>query len=1067
MTGIVDFAIKQWRMTIALLVFSVLGGFFALFTISLDAEPDVAIPFVTVQTILPGVSPEDSERLLVKPMEVELKSLDGLKQMDGIGLTSTGMIVLEFTPDFDQDSATDDVIEAVNKARGELPEDAKEPVVEELNTQTLPIIVVNLFGTAPDRELQKRAKELQAALEASSLVLEAKIQGEREELLEAVISPALMESYDISFNELAGAISRNNALVTAGDMKTKSGKFSVKLPGLILNEKDLSSIVIRKNSDGAVVTLGDIGEVRRNFKDRAGYARYQFKPSVSLEVSKRIGENIIDTIEEVNHIVATTTKDWPASVTVELSQDRSIRIKEMIHSLMSSIINAVVLVVIVCIAALGFRSAMMVGLAIPASFLMTVFMFKIQGNSINMMVMFGMILSVGILVDSAIVIIEYADRKLAEGLDRKQAYALAGKRMFWPITSSTATTLAAFLPLLFWNTLPGQFMSYMPKTLIYVLTASLLMALIFLPTIGALIGPRQREHASDSLKSLSGADGDPLSLRGFTGWYARMINSFSKHPFKVFLVIILSVMAIFYWFSKTPHVVEFFTKEGGDEIYVYTKARGNLSVEDQYSLALETENLLKDIEGVKSVFTIAGEGAASSGGFRGPSNIPLDSVSRIFIELKPFDDRPKAEVIEKEIRKRLASAPYLNTEIEVVAMGPPTGKDVTVELTSNNLSHLNAAAKSLNAYFETLPELVEVENTMPLPGIEWQLEVDRVEAGRLGLDVKTIGSMVQFVTEGSLVGFFRPLDSDDELDIRLRFPDTSRDLSALDDLRIMTKKGALPLSTVVKRTAKHRQDRIHRRNQKRVYEVKANTTVGVDPETGLPYATNLTVEKVRKWIETEGNFADDVTTKFLGQDEENRAAGKFFAGAGIATLFMMGVILLWQFNNFWHVVLTLSAVVFSVAGVILGLQFYPYISILLCGTGVLALAGIVVNNNIVLIDTFQYLKRLGYDTHDAVVRTAAQRMRPVLLTTITTIVGLMPMVLALQADLFTGEFSTRGTSTSAIWAPISYVLVCGLGFSTILTLVLTPVLLAGPALWAAKIKAWIVKLRAFLGKHPA
>jgi len=1051
MTGIVDFAIRQWRMTLAILFFSIVGGVLSMFTVALDAEPDVAIPWVTVQVILPGVSPEDSERLLVKPLEAELKSLDGVKQMDGIARTSVGTIVLEFNANFDQNAAVDDVIEAVNKARGELPDESKEPLVEELNTQTLPIIVVNLFGDAPDRKLQKLAKDLQTALEANSKILEAVIQGEREQLLEAVIDPALMESYGLTFDELAAAISRNNTLVTAGTLETDSGKFSVKLPGLIEKASDLAGIVIRTSTDGSIVRVSDIAEVRRNYKDRESYALYQNRPSVSLEISKRNGENIIDTIDIVKEIVADVTKSWPETVNVELSQNQTVQIMDMIKSLISSIVNAVVLVIIVCIAALGLRSALMVGFAIPASFLMTLLMFKIQGASVNMMVMFGMILSVGILVDSAIVIIEYADRKLAEGLDRRDAYALAGKRMFWPIISSTVTTLAAFLPLLFWNTLPGQFMSYFPKTLIYILGASMLMALIFLPTLGALLGPKKRQGARASLKALSGAEGDPLSIQGFTGSYARTINRLARHPLKVFLAIFLLVASIFFAFGATGdgRRVEFFTADGGQEIYVYARARGNTATIDEYKIAKEIEARLHGIEGVQSIFTIAGAGATTVG-FNGPSSVPLDTVSRTFLELKPFDERRSTQEIEVDVRAAVKNMPGLLVEVEILSEGPPTGKDVSVELTSDNLGHLNAAAQSLTAYMENHEALIEIENTMPLPGIEWQLDINREEAGRLGLDVNTIGAAVQFVTEGSLVGFFRPIDSDEEVDIRIRFPKNSRDLSELDNLRIQTSEGALPLSSVVTRTAKPRQDSIQRRNQLRVYEVKGNTAQG--------FTTNQTVTEVKEWIENEANFDGDVAYKFLGQDEENKAAQEFFTMAGIATLFMMGVILLWQFNSFWHVVLTLSAVVFSIAGVLLGLIFYPYVSILLGGTGVLALAGIVVNNNIVLIDTFQYLKREGYSTHEAVVRTAAQRLRPVLLTTITTIVGLMPMVLAVQADLFTGEFSTRGTATSAIWAPISYVLVCGLAFSTILTLILTPVLLAGPGIWWANLKAMFAQL---------
>lgn len=1044
MTGIVDFAIKQWRMTISLLIFFVLGGILSMFSIPLDAEPDVAIPFVTVEVILPGVSPEDAERLLVKPLETELKSLDGLEQIDGIAVTSVGRIVLEFAANFDQETALLDVREAVNNARGELPAEAKEPSVEELNMQTLPIIVVNLFGDAPERTLQTLARELRDAFEANSRILEANIQGEREEVLEAVIDPDLMESYGIGYTEIAGAISQNNRLITAGKLHTNSGKFAIKVPGLIENAQDLSNIVIRSSADGSIVKISDIATVRRTYKDRTSHAQFNGQASVSLEISKRNGENIIETIKDVYAITDRVSKDWPKSVKIALSQDQTISILEMIKSLVSSIINAVVLVFVVCVAALGLRSALMVGFAIPASFLMTIFMFKIQGASINMMIMFGMILSVGILVDSAIVIIEYADRKLAEGLDRKAAYSLAGRRMFWPIISSTATTLAAFLPLLFWNTLPGQFMSYFPKTLIYVLTASLLMAIIFLPTLGALFGPKKLQNPSASLKALSGAEGDPLTIKGFTGSYAKLIHKLAHYPTLVLFTMVAINVVIFGAFANADKNVSFFTADSGDEIYVYARARGNSSAKTDHELAQEIEARLQGVKGVDSMLTISGTGA-TRGGFNGPQSVPLDTISRTFLELLPFEQRPSAQVIEKDIRQRLKNMPGFYTDIEIISQGPPVGKDVSIEFKSTNLEKLNIDTAKVSRYFQDHPALFETENTMPLPGIEWHLDIDRAEAGRLGLNVSSIGAAVQFVTDGALVGFFRPLDSKEEIDIRIRYPNASRDLTALDNIRIQTKEGALPLSTIVTRTAQPRQDAITRRNQKRVYELRANVRPG--------FAINQVVGEVKQWM-ADNAIDPEIEYRFLGQDEENTEAYAFFKAAGISTLFMMGVILLWQFNSFWHVVLTLSAVVLSMAGVLLGLMFYPYISAILCGTGVLALAGIVVNNNIVLIDTFQRLKLEGYSSHDAAVRTAAQRMRPVFLTTVTTIIGLMPMVLAVQADLFTGVFSFKGTSTSSIWAPISYVLVCGLGFSTILTLILTPVLLAAPENWLKSLKRY-------------
>lgn len=1041
-TKIVDFAVHHWRMTLAFLALSVIGGVIAMFNIPLDDQPDVDVPFLNVQVVLPGVSPEDSERLLVKPLETELKSLDGVKVLSGLATTSRGAAIVEFNADFNAETALSDVLEAVDKARGELPEDAKEPVVEEINTQTMPVVVINLFGDVPERALQSRAKALQSRLEANPKILEANIFGEREELLEAVIDPGAMESYGITFNELAGAISRNNALVAAGNIETASGKFAVKLPGLIVNATDLEDIVVRAAPDGSIVKMGDIAQVRRTYKDRTSFARFQGQPSVSIEVSKRVGENIIDTVDDVKVIVEQTTENWPKNIRVELSQDQTSNIISLIRSLTASILNAVVLVFIVCVAALGLRSALMVGFAIPSSFLVTLFILDSQGASINMMNMFAMVLSVGILVDSAIVIVEYADRKIAEGLDRKAAYILAGNRMFWPIVSSTGTTLAAFIPLLFWNTIEGQFMAYLPRTLLYVLTASMFMALIFLPTVGALFGPKAARNPRESLRALSAAEGDPMSIQGFTGKYARLIDKLARRPFLVLLGSLLIVGGILAIFTSKQHTVEFFTETAGDEIYIYARARGNLTPMTQLEIAQQVEAQLYDLPGIQSIFSVAGEGIAG-GGFGLQGNPPVDSVSRTFVELVPFEERAAASDIVKEIRQRIANVPGLLIDIEVVAFGPPIGKDLAIELRSDDLDALRVATQRLTAHMDGVPALADIENTLPLPGVEWQLAIDRAEAGRLGLDVNAVGAAVQFVTEGSLVGFFRPIDSDEELDIRIRYPDQYRDLQNLESLRILTKDGALPLSSVVSKTPKTRVDSINRRDQSRYFEVRANVREG--------YAPNQETTALKDWMATEMDLPDSVEYKFLGQDEESQEAQDFFTKAGIATLFMMAIILLWQFNSFWQVFLTLSAVVFSVFGVLLGWMFSPYISIMLGGVGILALAGIVVNNNIVLIDTFKRLRVHGFSAHDAAVRTAAQRMRPVFLTTITTMVGLMPMALGWHADLLTGDFSSSGAETSSVWQPISYVIIVGLGFSTLLTLIITPVFLAAPNLWYSQV----------------
>ena len=1052
--GIVGFSIRNWRMTIGIMIFAVIGGLVALERLPLDAEPDIPVPFINVRVVLPGISPEDAERLLIRPLETEIKSIEGVKQIDSIAATNVAYVIIEFDISHDQDQAMRDVLEKVDRARSEFPQDAKEPVVEEISTATLPIITVNLWGDVPERELQKRAKDLQSRLESLPQVLEAAISGERVDVLEAILDPAKIESLGITYDEIALAVSRNNSLIPAGAIETDSGKFNVKLPGLIENPSDLADLVVRRGANNSIIRMSDISTVRSGYKDIENIARFNRRTSVSLEVSKRQGENILDTALLVQELVndVSSRDDWPETVNVTYSQSRSVYINDMRRELSSSIINAVILVFIVCIAALGWRSALFVGWAIPASFLIAFFLFFVQGETINMMILFGLILSVGVLVDSAIVIIEYADRKMDEGLPRRAAFQLAGERMFWPIVSSTATTLAAFIPLLFWETITGKFMSYFPRTMIYVLTASMLMALIFLPTLGAVIGFKPKKKANSNAAMLAGGEGDPSQLSGFTGLYARFIRQLIRFPLLVLLAMgILGFLIISVFGASVkgppPKPVEFFTQTPSDQIFVLARTRGNSTPEQSLAIAKELENRIVKIDGVASIYTVAGPGAAGSGGgsFSGPSNVPIDSTVRIYTELLPFAERARPlEDIIVELEKASTGIPGVLTEITAIDQGPPIAKDIGVQISAENRDDLKATTLYVREKLGSIEGVYEIEDSLPLPGVDWEIEVDRAEAGRLGLDVGRIGAALQFVTEGALVGQYRPLNVEEEVDIRVRYPSASRDLAQLDSLRIQTPQGALPISSVVKRVAKPRQDKIERRDLLPFYVVQGNTRKG--------YATNIQVQELQKWFDEEANLPAGTQIKFLGQAEENAAAAQFGMNAAMAIMFMMGVILLLQFNSFYHVFLTLSAVVLSVFGVILGLVFYPYISMILVLTGVIALAGIVVNNNIVLIDTYQRLLANGFSAEDAALRTAAQRLRPVILTTLTTVVGLMPLVLGWQANIFTGEFSTAGSSTSDIWAPISYVVSSGLGFATILTLIVTPVLLAMPTVLWKRIK---------------
>ena len=823
MERIVGLAIANWRITMGLMLFAVIGGLLGLSKLALDAEPDIPVPVINVRVVLPGVSPEDAQRLLIRPMEAELKSLDGLKQMDGIAASSVAIMVLEFNASFDQDKAIQDVIERVNKARGEFPQEAREPVIEEFNTATIPILVVNMFGDAPERELQRRAKNLQRRIEGIPQVLEAKISGERADLLEAELDPALIEATGITFDEIIAAVTQNNALITAGAMQSDAGRFNVKLPGLIEGPDDLADLVIRASPSGAIIRMRDIANVRRTYKDVSTLARFNGVPSLSIEVSKRQGENILATSELIKAVVddVIAQEDWPETINIAYSQERKTYINEMVSSLSSSIINAVILVFIVCIAALGIRSALFVGWAVPASFLMALFLFWVNGQTINMMIMFGLILSVGVLVDSAIVIIEYADRKLAEGLPRKEAFQIAGERMFWPIISSTVTTLAAFIPLLFWDDVTGKFMSYFPLTMIYVLSASMIMALIFLPTMGTLIGPK-KVQSNATLQALAGADGDPLKARGLTGIYVRLINRIIRFPLLVITALIVLLLIVTVAFESSvdgppPKPVEFFTQSPSDQVYILARARGNRTAFNDLNVAQEIERRIADVEGIEAVYTVAGAGAGGSGGgasdLNGPSNVPSDTVARIYTELLDFDNRDSVKSIMDDIKDSIGDMPGLIIEVTAADNGPPIGKDIGIQVSSDNPQDLHAVTLKVREKLNGFEGIIDIEDTLPLPGVEWQLEVDKAESGRLGLDIGRIGAAVQLVTEGTLVGQYRPLDADEEVDIRIRYPSQYRGLENLDKLRVQTRDGAVPLSTVITRVAKTRHDNIERRDQ--------------------------------------------------------------------------------------------------------------------------------------------------------------------------------------------------------------------------------------------------------------
>ncbi|WP_107498576.1 efflux RND transporter permease subunit [Thalassobius sp. I31.1] len=1188
MTRIIDWAAEHARMVLAFIVLSLTAGSMAYVSLPKEGEPDIDIPALFVSVPFPGISAEDAEKLLVQPMETELSDLDGLKDMSGTAAEGYAGVALEFEFGWDKTKIIADVRDRMGRVEAEFPAGAETYTINEINFSEFPILIVNLTGNVPERTLLRVVKDLQDAVEGLEPVLEAGIAGQRDEMLEVLIDPLKLEAYNVTAPELIQVVQQNNQLIAAGEIDSPSGTFSLKIPSSFDEPQDVYNLPVKTNGE-RVVTLGDLAEINLTFEDRIGTARFNGENTVALQVVKRKGFNIIDTSALVRETIEAEIANWPpelkAAVEVGFSNDQSRTVGSMVSQLEGSVLTAIALVMIVILGALGVRSALLVGFAIPTSFLLCFVLLALMGITVSNIVMFGLILAVGMLVDGAIVVVEYADRRIKDGIGPMHAYVEAAKRMFWPIISSTATTLCAFLPMLFWPGVPGQFMGMLPVTLIFVLSASLVVALIYLPVMGGVAGRMSRSfgHMADTLRPLhigirialvlpsvfliytglkamlssgqffgtllalgvfavggmatsvtmAAALPEPREKRiqaGFRrNYFGRMIRFISGNPVMPLVVLGVSglfVMSTFTYFGANNNGVEFFVESEPEQAIVYVKQRGNLSLEEKDDAVRRVEEVVLSVPGIQSSFAFAGQGGLNNN--TGGAQPPRDSIGQVQIELIPWDERPTETTMEflfgfipypatgivpeydgdyviDRLKERLAELPGLQTEILNLAQGPASAKPVHLRLKSDDPEALRLAAETARAQFDGTIGLTAVEDTLPLPGIDWEIEVDVARAGRYGADVATVGGMVQLVTRGILLDTMRVDSSDEEIEIRVRLPEQDRLLSTLDTLKVRTADGLVPLSNFISRRPVAALAQIDRDNQQRNLDIKAAVDDGlvkfttedevdgetvdviqaiawaledgaeapagtrrVDSDAGsfaftwfnegqsaaavidlldqgdaktTPITANERIAEVTKWLESGDVLPTGVTWEWTGDQDDQEESGAFLAQAFSGALGLMFIILLAQFNSVYNSALVLLAVVLSTTGVLIGmLVMGQTFSIIMTGTGIVALAGIVVNNNIVLIDTYQEYARF-MPRLEAISRTAQARIRPVLLTTLTTMAGLTPMMLGLNLDFINGGYSID-SPTALWWKQLATAVVFGLGIATVLTLVLTPSLLA-------------------------
>ncbi|WP_099827416.1 efflux RND transporter permease subunit [Oceaniglobus indicus] len=1021
MNTLIDAAFSRGRVVVMTLIMVLAVGTYAYVAIPKESAPEIPIPIFYVSTVLDGISPEDSERLLVEPLETELSSINGLKQMTGNAGEGYASVQLEFEPGFDAVSALDKVKEGVDRAQPDLPEDATDPVVTEINTALFPILTVILSGPVPERTLNTLTENLSDRIEALSGVLEVDVGGARDELLEVLIDPTVFETYNISFEELIGQINRNNRLIAAGAIENGAGRIVLKVPGLIEGIEDVMALPVKVRGD-TVVTFADVATIRRTFEDPTGFARIDGQPALALEVKKRSGSNIIETVAAVRELIENAQREWPDSVTIDYMQDESEQVKTMLSDLEANVIAAVILVMIVIVWALGIRSALLVGLAIPGAFLAGVTALFAMGYTMNLVVLFSLILVVGMLVDGAIVTTELADRRLQEGDAPRVAYAHAAKRMAWPIIASTATTLSVFFPLLFWSGIVGEFMKFLPITVILTLTASLFMALIFIPVVGGIIGKKPPQSAKAKQALHAAENGDPRTLGGFTGGYVRVLEFAILRPWATLLMAVSFLLAGFGAYGQFGNGISFFPSIEPEFAQVQVRARDNFSIFEKDALVRRVEERLFAYDEIASVY-------ARSGGSNRDS---ADLIGTIQIELTEWDTRRTADAIGEDIRADMATIPGIDVQVQTASQGPSAGKPISLRVRADTPEDQAAAVEKIRAAMEDIGGFTDVTDTRPLPGVEWLISVNRSEAARFGADISTLGQAVQLLTRGITVADYRPSDADGTVDINVRFPADERTLEELQSLRVPTSAGLVPISNFVTFEPAPRSGTITRVDQRRVITIEANVAPGV--------LVNDQVVALQSAIDTM-DLPDGVEAAFAGEAQDQTDAMTFLVGAFITAVFLMFVILVIQFNSFYQAFVVMSAIVFSIAGVLFGLIVTgrPF-GVVMGGIGVIALAGIVVNNNIVLIDTYNDLKKSGLSPLESALRTGAQRLRPVVLTSVTTALGLMPMVIGVNLNFFTREI-VYGAPSTQWWTELSSAIAGGLVIATVLTLIVTPSML--------------------------
>ncbi len=1018
--SISEYSIRHSTTIIVLIVILVVAGSYAYVQLPRESFPDITIPNIVVTSVYEGVAPSDMENLVTRKIEQKIASIGEIEEIRSYSSEGMSTIVIEFMSGINIDTALQKVRDKVDEARGDLPEEMDEPTVDEINLAEFPIMTVVISGPVGLVRLKDIADDLSEDFESIQGVLEAPVYGGLEREIQVEFIPERLAAYNLSVTQVMNAVMANNQNTPGGKLDIGIGNYIVKVPGEFTDPEQARGLIVFNDDNNHPIYITDVARLRDSYKEQETKARYNQHDAITINIVKRSGENIIRITDDVKQIIEEYQKAMPQGITISWVNDMSEDIRSMVSELENNILSGMVLVLLVVLVGMGPRNALLVATAIPFSMLISFFVIQLMGLTLNMIVLFSLVLAVGMLVDNAIVIIENIYRHHSEGKGRIQAAIDATHEVFWPVVSSTATTVAAFFPMVFWPGMMGEFMAYLPLTVIITLCASLFVALVINPTLGSL-WIRVKPHRERT--------GPPnIIIRGY-----RSLLGFSvDYPFFILGSAVCMFIVVLTAYGKFGHGVEFFPPVEPKRAFIDVKLPRGTNLEETDSFIKPIEEIVASYNEVKGIITNVGTAGSGIDAFMGGSNISPD-IGRIVIEFVDIQEReiPSSQIIQ-EIRRKVKPFYQADIEVQEEENGPPTGAAVSIEISGEEYVVLDDIRRKIVEKIEGIPGLVELKDDYVIAKPEIVVNVDKQRAALFNLNTAIIAQHVKAAIRGIEAGVYR--EGNDEYDIVVRLPEERRqDLFSLKNLVISDPEGNhIPISSVAEITVSAGLGTIVRSDQKKVITIQG------DAEGRLASEILLDVQAALANLELPRGY----NIRYRGETEEQDESQEFLMEAFIGALMLIALILVTEFNSLFQPFIVMTSVILSTMGVLMGLLITgdPF-GVIMTGIGVISLAGIVVNNVIVLLDYNNQLRQRGYSKRDSLIETGVLRFRPVILTAVTTILGLIPMALGISFDFRSGGWQVNGESAQW-WGPMANAVIFGLTVATLMTLVVVPAIVS-------------------------